>query len=106
MSNQKISKEEYLSIYEMDMDHLQKSYETIFERRRENLLNNQTELAEMATQDLQEVSSQMTEMMEAKNKFLREYQEQASSQAETLNPEETQQQDQEQDKDYDYSYGM
>jgi hypothetical protein len=106
MSDQKISKEEYLSIYEMDMGNLQKSYETIFERRRENLLNNQTELAEIATQDLQEVSSQMTEMMEAKNKFLREYQEQASSQAKTLNPEATQQQDQEQDKDYDYSYGM
>lgn len=106
MNGQNISKEEYLRIYEMDMSSLQKSYETTFERRKENLINNQAELAEMATQDLEEISSQMTEMMEAKNKFLQEYQEQSSSQAETHNPEATQQQDQEQDKDYDYSYGM
>ncbi len=104
MNGQNISKEEYLRIYEMNLSNLLKSYETTFERRRENLINNQTELAEMATKDLEEISSQMTEMREAKNKFLQEYQEQARSQ--THNPEATQQQDQEQDKDYDYSYGM
>ena len=37
-----------------------------FLKDEEKILNNQTELAEMATQDLQEVSPQMTKMMEAK----------------------------------------
>lgn len=99
MTEQRISKEEYLRNYEMDINNLQKSYETIFARRKDNLLNNQTELAELATQDLQEVSLQMTEMMEAKNKFLAEYQEHSNTQADSFEIK------QEQGEDYDYRYG-